>query len=336
MPAPVPIRVEYGDPAALGGLALQTGRAQYKLLRQQKEYEDAMLRLQMRTNADESAANRAFQDKWRTEALQANRIDADRAFELQRAAQVAQQRQAELGQELQTRRAGAATSPTAAASRTAPVIQASGTGRVTGRGGTFTSSGGQVFDATGKPVVGQGVYGRPAPAPVDPNVQAQMAYLDRMAGQLPQTQLDAMRVMAQTGQLTPDQLIDNVRQAMPTAASASPTFAQKEAEKDAAELQELDIIARFGPNAAADYWMTRQRLDPDITAPADAIRMFQTHHKLLQEKARLHAETVPFSNSGGSTPTGGNVVTISSDAEYLNLPPGTWYMGPDGKRRRKP
>lgn len=353
MPAPVPVVIQHGDPTSLGQLAGAAGGSEFA-------YNDMIRRMAMDREFLNQEANRRAEDTWRQNDLAfkykqlATEEDRRRgATELQDAYHTRNLDLEQRGQDLNYKSAQdriaaqKAASVTSAAGRAkTPVQLVPEEGSLTPDAGNVSASirssdgsslertrGGDVtqYGAGGSLIPMPAISGQTAtPKMVTPNVRSQLDYLRSFDGHIDPDVMNSMMVAARSGNLKMDQLVDDVRQAT-TEHSGRMSAEVRNLDRYKAEAGEIQAIGSLQPNDQVAYARRKFNMqDPDIYADEDAIKALKSRQNQLQ------AILKPVTNSSGSTPTGGNIVSVQTPDQARSLPSGTYFKTPDGRIKRVP
>lgn len=348
MPAPVPIDIRYGSMMDLGGLAAASGAAAYDL--EERRLRDS--RMEQRRAQDLNILTRLVEiraeDQWRQNSLSASRSGSrmlqDAAGYGGSSVQTIRPDMEQVARRAAAQAVGTITGRGAAGTRPLDLVPAEGPITPPPKEPSYIQSGGvrtenyrgsiiQSRDDASRDVMRAEADRLRAlePEMVTRDVRTQMDYLRSLQGQIPDDQWNALWVAARSGQVDLSQLIDDARQAIPDERTPRQTTLDRNMESRAAEAAELEMISSLSPQDQARY--ARQRFgmqDPDIFGDEDALEQLESRRRQLAAIAR------PVQNSSGATPTGGNVVSVTSPEEALRLPSGTYFRRPDGTVMRRP
>jgi len=364
MPAPTPIQIRYDNPAMLARLAAAAGSASYDQNNRyrQEDRADSNYRMEYQGYLQRLAGDRAMVNADLDRRTQANRLNSENAFrsdvfaregEAQNRAFALQgvaQAQAQARQQVEARRMGSATIPGRSAMPVS-LVPADDTARPSSATATingvdirrnpqteeferlgFNPDANAPQWQVGEPKGGFVRAGSPDQT-ISPETKSQRDYLTQLQGQIPTEQWNSLWVAANSGGLSMDQLMDNVRQVTPKVGSSRSTASNRAFEKYAADLDVMRSLTGLSPSDQLAYGRRRFGMqDNVIFSDQDVQGVMESY---VREAV---AATTPVTNSGGRTPTGGNPVDVggmSPDQVRATYPSGTWIIQ-NGETMRVP
>ncbi len=370
--APQTINIRYGTPSNLLALAGQTGVAQNQMNNYQTQYGGYLRKLGLDQAFTEDELNRQATDAHFRSALEDRNSNEQAQLDAHAHAQdvnsalqqamldlksktaagqqkIEQEKVDAMNARLDAQKSGAISSGRGRSGGAVDLVNPDGTPYVppekagygviqnTDTGEVTQSMDGSVSDFNAEGNVLQGPSGRSMMEDMD--TKANAANQPSAPPQTRQQYMQNQRLSAAKENLATREAAINAR-----AANRQPpmTVAQRDAahrEADATALQgvlDSGDPAQITNTANSDLW----RQGAMMFQPTNPTQVQKATAMLTSHVARLRTEAAalskPITNSQGTTPMGGNVVTVQTPADAAKLPPGTIYMAPDGVIRRIP